>query len=177
MDSGNAIELLPFNIDIIQGLIEFCDEARGGFSGQGKELALRLDQTSPKVTEGTKAVEFVASLSGKTTAKQIADAVALTPDQKARLTDLRRTVLAPQEKLRSKTLLAPMLEAAAPALAAAETVLSEEELQKTAAAHFDAKQKAQSAKDLNAHLLDGCIPSTGRPPWNSVSATSRRWRR
>lgn len=173
VDSGNAIELLPFNIDIIQGLIEFCDEVRGGFSREEKELSSRLPGF--QVAEGTKAAAFIAGLSGKTTVQQIADAVTQSPEQRARLTDLRRTVLAPQEKLKTKTLLAPFLDAAATAFAAAETALTEEELLKTRDAHFDAGLKARNAKDLNAHLLEGCSLPAGSPLWKEMWGAARAY--
>lgn len=175
VDFGNAIELLPFNIDIIQGLIEFCDEVRAAFASDGKNLAARLDQTSPKVAERTQAAAFVASLSSKTTAQQIAEKVTLGADQKARLKDLRQTVLAPQERLRTKTVLAPLLDTAAKAIAGAEAELGDEELAKTGAAHFEGTQKAQSAKDLNAHLLEGHDLPVGSPLWRAMWEAARAY--
>lgn len=173
VDFGNAIELLPFNIGIIQGLIEFCDEVRAVFSNDGRNQTDRLNQTRPKVTEGTQAAAFVASLSSKMTAQQIAERVTLSADQKARLADLRQTVLAPQERLRTKTILAPLLDNAAKALAVAELALSDEELSKTCTAAFEGKQKTQSAKDLNAHLLEGHDLPVGSPLWRDMWEAAR----
>ncbi|MBF0167259.1 MAG: AAA family ATPase [Alphaproteobacteria bacterium] len=173
VDFGNAIELLPFNIDIIQGLIEFCDEVREILSGQVKALSTKLEQTSPKIAEGTKAAAFVAGLSGKTTAQEIADKLTLSADQKARLKDLRQSVLAPQEKLRTKTVLAPLLDAAGLAVESAEDLLGDAELEVTRTARFEAKRKAETARDLNAHLFEGCSLPVSSPLWKEMWEAAR----
>lgn len=175
VDAGNAIELLPFNIDIIQGLIEFCDSVKALFTAEARQVSDRLDKTRPQVADGTQAAAFVAKMSATMTAQEIADKVTLTAERKARLVSLRRNVLTPQERLRTVTVLAPLLEAAAPAVATAEAALSDERLELIRNAHFEAKRMAQVAKDLNSHLLEGHDLPVGSVLWRTMWEAARNY--
>lgn len=175
VDSGNAIELLPFNIDIIPALIEFYDTARAEFEAEAKALSESLSRTCPQPPTGTAAAAFVRDLTEATTVEEIVAAVTLSPDQLARRDALSAQVATPQESLKALTALHPIISTAAPALALAEAAMADDALNTLRALHQEAARLRQAAADANTHLLDGHALPVGDPVWKEMWQAARKY--
>lgn len=173
VDSGNAIELLPHDLDIIRALIDACDGLRSMFNAQAKDIGDRLEKTCPRMTEGTQAAAFVASLGPRTTQDDIDVAITMTPPELARLAELKTQIAAPLERLKVLTALIPLLKTAAPALKAAEEALSTDTLEAIRTAHFEAQRLRRVSEELNGHLLDGHDLPVGSDVWREMWEAAR----
>ena len=175
VDSGNAIELLPFNIDIILRLREFCDSVRANFDIEIREIGDRWQELEPDILEDTFAEEFLRGLTADTTAAEIEKIGWLPPDRQARFEALSSQVAVPQERLKTLTFILPVIEPAAAAVTQAESALADRALEEIKALDCEAASLRQAAADTDTHLLDGHALPVGSSVWQLMWEAARKY--
>lgn len=175
VDAGNAIELLPFNIDIILRLREFCDDARSEFEAEKQTIDDQWQESYPDLPKDTHAENIVQNLSADTTANEIEEFGVLRPERMERFEALSSLVAVPRERLKTLTSLLPIIESAAPVLAAAEALLEDDALEGILSLDREATRLWQAAADADTHLLEGHDLPVGNPAWKKMWEAAREF--
>jgi energy-coupling factor transporter ATP-binding protein EcfA2 len=172
----------PFGLDLFDKLVKACRAVRAKLESEQRALASStLASVQAEVPEGTAVAKLLANISSLTNPESVQTLARLSPEEKARLALLEKSLLDlqandPETLIRQLILRAERVRALARHLRDAEAELSPQ----TVVALFDARTEVRGKSEEARRLRDatfraGMLPGTGCDSWTALWEAARRF--
>lgn len=170
----------PFGLDLFDKLVQACKSVRTELEKEQRSLASNsLATVQTQVPEGTVVAKLLANITLLTKPQEVEALSRLSPEQKARLTMLEKSLLDlqandPEKLIRQLTLRAGRVQALARHIREVEAALSAETVESLFNARMEVHLKSEEAKRLREAAFPlGVLDGTGSESWSELWESAR----
>ena len=172
----------PFGLDLFDKLVKASKAVRTRLESEQRALGTNaLMALQATIPEGTAVATFLANVSSLTKPETVLALAQLSPEEKARLAFLEKSLLDlqandPDKLIRQLTVRAGRVQALVRHLKEVEAVLSDSALKAIFDARTEVRRKSEEAKRLReATFPQGLLQETGNDAWTALWESARRF--
>ncbi|MCW8138781.1 MAG: AAA family ATPase [Planctomycetota bacterium] len=175
VDEDCLHEFVPFGLQVFDDLAELCRELDAELRGEAEALRATSNRLRPALPPTSQAGQFLSSLTHRTTAAQIADAVAWAEEDEASLTRLE-AALGGGRQLVQLADAHRRIEAIRNRCASLEATTNDAATEDLRSRIADLQQaEAMAASLARGKLADAPVDGVGSQPWRALFNAARRF--